>query len=51
VVVVFSIYIQTSIERWLNGTFVKVEYTVVSKESKCIVAEVRLKSILRHGTV
>jgi hypothetical protein len=36
-------------EIWLIGTFIKVEFTVVSKECRCIVTE-ESKSILTYGS-
>ena len=46
VVVVSFIHTSTSVEIWLTGTFVKVEFTVVSEESRCTLPEVSLKSVL-----
>ena len=36
-------------EMWLTGTFIKVEFTVVSKKSRWTITEVSPKSILTHG--
>lgn len=49
IILVSFIHTQTSMDTWVNGTFIKLEYTVISKAFRYIVREVSPRSILSFG--